>query len=261
MYRRYHVVREDVIIKPSTVREGGKRILSVQKRKINHDPFSSGGQFPRVHFFILKSSQCHCYPLRHRGKPDRLLGEDRPLPRTLRWQCDRRGIDQASGQNGLVATGFFRPFLLQTKSIHITSSFFKDQPISGSIFHVQVSIHSPRTSMVPTSSSLRRQISIVHNEPETRPKIRITSMHSDSIFNGSFTCTTNTGRTMDDNRRTERMARPRITHRRNQAVLHITHPLQELQHCRSRKRHSVVWPRRELHVRHRSCFSRLNSCG
>lgn len=51
-----------------------------------------------------------CHP-RHLGRPVRRLGGGRPPRRTLRWQCDRRGIDQASESSGHAATGFSQPCL------------------------------------------------------------------------------------------------------------------------------------------------------
>lgn len=53
------------------------------------------------------------------------------------------------------------------------------------------------------------------------------------------------------------MTDPRVAHGRDQPALHVTHSLQELEHGRGRERHSVVWPRSELHVRHGSSLARL----
>lgn len=95
-----------------------------------------------------------CHP-RHLGRPVRRLGGGRPPRRTLRWQCDRRGIDQASESSGHAATGFSQPCLSKIDPLNRLSRASR----------VPLSSHSPKTSIVPTSSSLLRQISIVHSEP------------------------------------------------------------------------------------------------
>lgn len=109
---------------------------------------------------ILLFSRCHyCHP-RHLSRPARRLGADRPPRRTLRWQCDRRGIDQASELNGPAAIGFSQPYL-SSKNRSI-KSFDKKLILSFVLFY------SPKTSIVPTSSNLRRHMSIVHSEPIVR---------------------------------------------------------------------------------------------
>ena len=105
---------------------------------------------------ILSSiNPCHCCHPRHPRRPVRPPGAARPPRRTPRWQCDKRGIDQAFESSGPAATVFSRPYLLKIDPLNLSLETL-----------VLLSYkYSPKTSIVPTSSSLRRQISIVHNEP------------------------------------------------------------------------------------------------
>lgn len=100
-------------------REKESQIFCTEKKKKTYSRV-------RVSAGVFLLNQCHCCHPRHLDRPARRPVADRPPRRTLRWQCDRRGIDQASESNGPAVTGFSQPYLSienrSIKSFHKTSA-------------------------------------------------------------------------------------------------------------------------------------------